>query len=112
MNEELSKEIFRILLQCREQGVIIRDKGISVITRQAINESDALNWIYAINSYSYKLTKEGISVLDSGTVENYINSSNKEKGEQKSFIKTFSIIIGILAALVAICKFIIENLIK
>jgi hypothetical protein len=160
MNEELLKEIFRILLECREQGIISRDKGISAITRQAINESDSRDWIYAYTSYTYKLTKEGISILDSGSVENYLNSlriekeqfsqpiinvhaenvvygdnngnitqtsdrihatksqivknnsSNKEKEGQKSFMTTFSIIIGVLVGLIAIYKFIIEELIK
>ena len=161
---EQSKGALMVLLIERCFGehslIISRDKGISVITRQAINESDSRDWIYAHSSYSYKLTKEGISVLDSGSVENYLNSlkiekekisqpiinvhaenvvygdnngnitqtsdrlhstksrivknnsSSKEKGGQKSFMTTFSIIVGALAGLIAIYKFIIEDLIK
>lgn len=160
MTEELSKEIFNILTECRNRGMVSRHKGLSTLTRQAINESEARNWLYAHRSYSLKLTKEGVSVLDAGSVDTYLNdlllerdrvsqsvnhiqadnviygnnsgniiqstdqinstdsqliknnSIYPEKNAGKSLLSIFSIVVGSIAALIAIYKFIIEDLIK
>jgi hypothetical protein len=80
MDEELLKEINKIILECFIDPPIALYKGIDPLTRKAVNTSISFNLLYESKPNQYKLSDIGMRVIQLGSIEKYLSeleSNNK-----------------------------------
>lgn len=80
MDEELLKEINKIILECFNDPPIALYKGIDPLTRKAVNTSISFNLLYESKPHQYKLSDSGMRVIQLGSIEKYLSeleSKNK-----------------------------------
>jgi hypothetical protein len=83
MDEELLKELNKIIIECFNNPPIALYKGINPNTRKAVNTAMSLNLIYESRPHQYKLNDNGMRVIQLGSIEKYL-SELESKYENKS----------------------------
>jgi len=80
MDEDLLKEMNKVILECFNEPPISLNKGTDLLTRKAINTSISLNLLYESRQQQYKLSDHGMRVIQLGSIEKYLSeleSKNK-----------------------------------
>lgn len=86
MDEELLKEINKVIFECFNDPPIALFKGIDDLTRKAVNTSISLNLLYESRPHQYKLSPNGMRVVQLGSIEKYLSELEPKNTKQPTNI--------------------------
>jgi hypothetical protein len=86
MDDELLKEINKIISMCFNEPPIALYKGIDPLTRKAVYTSIALNLLYESRPHQYKLSDKGMRVVQLGSIEKYLSEIELKNKSQPTQI--------------------------